>query len=53
MEFTRDDIRRQFDPGTFGRGEEYARKGRVLGIDLDGDKLYGEVEGSGNSVYEQ
>jgi superfamily II DNA or RNA helicase len=53
MEFTRDDIRRQFDPGTFGRGEEYARKGRVLGIDLDGDKIYGEVEGSGNNVYEQ
>ena len=53
MEFTRDDVIRQFDPGTFGRGEDYARKGMVIGIAHDDDRLYGEVEGSGDNCYEQ
>ena len=53
MEFTRDDIRRQFDPGTFARGEEYARKDRVIEIALDGDRIHGEVQGSGRNRYQQ
>jgi hypothetical protein len=53
MEFTRDDIRRQFDPGTFARGEEYARKDRVIEIALDGDRIHGEVQGSGHNRYQQ
>ena len=54
MEFTHDDIRRQFDPGTFARGEEYVRKGRVISIDIEfPDTLHGEVEGSGGKTYRQ
>jgi superfamily II DNA or RNA helicase len=53
MEFTRDDIRRQFDPGTFARGEAYARQDRVVEIDVDGDRIYGAVVGSGSSLYQQ
>ena len=54
MEFTHDDIRRHFDAGTFARGEEYARKGRVVSIDIEfPDTLHGEVEGSGGKTYRQ
>jgi superfamily II DNA or RNA helicase len=54
MEFTRDDIRRQFDPGTYARGEEYARRGRVVSIDIEyPDTLHGTVEGSGRQTYRQ
>lgn len=54
MEFTHDDIRRQFDPGTFARGEDYARRDRVITLELEGlDRLHGEVEGSGGSRYVQ
>jgi hypothetical protein len=54
MEFTHDDIRRQFDPGTFSRGEAYARRDRVITLELEGlDRLHGEVEGSGGSRYVQ
>ena len=54
MEFTRDDIRSQFDPGTFSRGEDYERNDRILSIDAAGpDRFYGRVAGSGHEVYEQ
>jgi len=53
MEFTRDDIRRQFDPGTFARGEDYARRDLVIELDRDGNKIYGEVQGSGVKRYQQ
>jgi len=53
MEFTRDDVIRQFDPGTFARGEGYARKGMVIWTELDGDKIHGEVEGSCDNCYQQ
>jgi hypothetical protein len=53
MEFTREDVIRQFDPGTFARGEAYASKGMVIEIAHDGDKIYGEVEGSGDNRYQQ
>jgi superfamily II DNA or RNA helicase len=54
MEFTHDDITRRFDAGTFARGEEYARKGRVISIDIEfPDTLHGAVEGSGGKAYRQ
>ena len=53
MEFTRDDVIRQFDPGTFARGEGYVRKGMVTEIELDGDRIYGDVQGSGDNRYQQ
>ena len=53
MEFTREDIKRQFDPGTFARGEAYSREDRVVAIDVDGATIHGEVEGSGNKCYAQ
>ncbi|MFL6635181.1 MAG: SNF2-related protein [Massilia sp.] len=53
MEFTRDDVKSQFDPGTFARGDAYAREGRVANIDLDGDRVHAEVEGSGGRFYGQ
>jgi uncharacterized Zn finger protein len=54
VKFTRDDIRRQFDPGTFSRGEDYARQGRVVSIDIEyPDTLHGKVEGSGRQTYRQ
>jgi superfamily II DNA or RNA helicase len=53
MEFTRDDIRRQFDPGTFARGEDYARRDLVIELDRDVNKIYGEVQGSGVKRYQQ
>jgi hypothetical protein len=53
MEFTRDDVIRQFDPGTFARGEHYASKGMVTEIELDCDRIYGDVQGSGHHRYQQ
>jgi len=50
---TVEDIRRQFDAGTFSRGEDYARRDKVLDIGLDGDTMTGAVTGSGGKVYLQ
>jgi len=53
MDFTYDDIKRQFDSGTFRRGEGYALEGRVLAVRREGDRIDGEVGGSGGSFYSQ
>jgi superfamily II DNA or RNA helicase len=53
MEFTREDVQRQFDSGTFARGEAYARKGNVIDVGVDDDAIDGEVEGSNHAVYQQ
>jgi hypothetical protein len=53
MNFTLDNIRRNFDPTTFARGERYARDGKVLEVDWTGGSVRGEVSGSGVSVYQQ
>ncbi|WP_296943182.1 DEAD/DEAH box helicase [uncultured Massilia sp.] len=53
MYITLDAIRSQFDAGTFARGQDYARKGKVLGLRVQGDKLLAEVGGSGGAVYQQ
>ena len=53
MEFTRDDVKHQFDPRTFARGEAYCSEDRVVAIDVDGATIHGEVEGSGGKFYGQ
>ena len=53
MQLTFDDIRETFDAGTFARGQDYARSGKVLQVALEGDTVSGVVEGSGRAVYRQ
>jgi len=53
MHFTYDDIKRQFDPRTFERGEGYADDGMVMAARCDGDLIDGQVAGSGGNVYRQ
>ncbi|QOY95129.1 helicase [Massilia sp. UMI-21] len=53
MQFTLEDIVRQFDPTTFARGERYASEGRVIAADVFDKMITGEVEGSGYQVYRQ
>ena len=53
MHFTYDDIKRQFDSGTFRRGEGYAADGRVLAARNAGERIEGEVGGSGGTFYRQ
>jgi len=53
MRFTFEDIVRQFDSGTLSRGEAYARKGMVMGVDYCDNEIEGEVEGSHGEVYRQ
>lgn len=53
MQFNDADLKRHFDPGTYQRGADYARKGKVRGLRWDGDRLIGEVEGSGGEHYRQ
>ena len=51
MNYTREDIQKRFDPGTFARGADYARKGMVVSIDPAPDGVEGEVRGSGRVTY--
>ncbi|MDN4059803.1 DEAD/DEAH box helicase [Massilia sp. YIM B02769] len=53
MHFTYDDVKRQFDSGTFRRGEGYALEGRVLAARDAGERIEGEVGGSGGTIYRQ
>ncbi len=54
MIYTAADIARNFDQGTFARGEDYARKGKVVAVNfLFDDFIEGEVEGSGGRNYYQ
>ena len=53
MQYTVEDIRRQFDSGTFARGQAYAREGRVRKLAWTNQGCEGEVAGSGRSVYHQ
>ena len=46
MHFTYDDVKRQFDSGTFRRGEGYALEGRVLAARDAGERIEGEVGGT-------
>ncbi|WEF32148.1 SWIM zinc finger family protein [Pseudoduganella chitinolytica] len=53
MHISCDAIRHAFDSTTFHRGEGYARNGMVGTVQFRGDRLVGEVRGSGWNVYEQ
>ncbi|CAN7586958.1 SNF2-related protein [Massilia sp. LjRoot122] len=53
MDFTLDDIVRQFDPATYARGAAYDRQGAVLYVWDDEDVIEGEVAGSGANIYSQ
>jgi hypothetical protein len=53
MQFTLDDIRSEFDSGTFARGQAYARDGMVRKFAWTNKGCEGEVAGSGSSVYRQ
>jgi superfamily II DNA or RNA helicase len=53
MDFARADMVGQFDPGTFARGEAYARDGMVIAFSRERDRIDGEVMGSGDMVYRQ
>jgi len=53
MQYTLKDIKRQFDPGTFARGEGYAREGMVIDLRWKSGKIFAETEGSGGSTYRQ
>jgi hypothetical protein len=53
MQYTVDDIRRQFDSGTLARGQAYAREGKVRKFAWTKNGCNGEVSGSGRSIYHQ
>ena len=53
MQFDDQDLRHHFDAGTYQRGQDYARKGKVLAAHWENDKLIGEVDGSGAERYRQ
>ena len=53
MYYDHADLKHGFDAGTLQRGEDYARKGKVRSARRDGDKLIGEVGGSGGELYRQ
>jgi superfamily II DNA or RNA helicase len=53
MRFTLEDIALRFDPATFARGEAYAREGKVMYVHHDGNRIKGEVGGSGPRAYQQ
>ena len=53
MDYTLDDLRYEFDTGTFTRGLAYAREGKVRSVAWTAKGCEGEVAGSGNSLYYQ
>jgi hypothetical protein len=53
MHFTPDDIRSNFDSGTYARGRDYAERGKVRGLILGDPRIAGEVSGSGGQLYRQ
>ena len=53
MNFTRVDIADQFNGPTFARGDDYVRRGKVVGVRRVNNRIDGEVLGSGGEVYRQ
>ncbi|WP_317204233.1 DEAD/DEAH box helicase [Janthinobacterium sp.] len=53
MTFTADDIRLNFDSGTYGRGQDYERRGKVRTADLNEQRVNASVSGSGGALYRQ
>ncbi|HEU4373497.1 MAG TPA: DEAD/DEAH box helicase [Telluria sp.] len=53
LHFTPEDILSNFDSGTYGRGRDYAQRGKVRGLLLGDPCIAGEVSGSGGQLYHQ
>jgi len=53
MNFTFENLARQFDRATFSRGMAYSRQGNVISVRREGDRIEGRVAGSGRNVYRQ
>ncbi len=53
MQYTLDDIRSNFDRGTFTRGRSYAESGYVRSVGIDDVSIQSKVEGSGGQLYRQ
>jgi superfamily II DNA or RNA helicase len=55
MYFSSDDIKRHFDSGTYGRGQAYARNGKVrtLALSDHATRIDSKVDGSEGHVYKQ
>jgi len=47
------DLIRFFDQPTYGRGEDYFKRGKVTAVRREDDRLIGEVDGSGRDRYRQ
>ncbi len=53
MHFTFEDVAAYFEPNTYKRGADYARKGSVRKVKSEKDWIKGSVQGSATGVYEQ
>ncbi len=53
MQYTLDDIRKNFDSGTYARGRSYHEQGYVRKLAVDDISIEGHVDGSGGQVYRQ
>ena len=53
MNYTLADIEHNFDAGTYARGTDYARRGKVTLATVEGDTITGRVSGSAAEQYRQ
>jgi hypothetical protein len=53
MQYTLDDIRSNFDSGTYSRGRSYAQNGHVRSVIVDDVSIQSKVKGSGGQLYRQ
>jgi superfamily II DNA or RNA helicase len=53
MHFTLNDILQNFDSGTYGRGHDYAERGKVRGFATNAASIDAKVSGSGGQLYHQ
>ncbi|MDP3671519.1 MAG: DEAD/DEAH box helicase [Telluria sp.] len=53
MFFTLNDILQNFDQGTYGRGHDYARRGKVGALAHNAARIDSKVSGSGGQLYRQ
>ena len=53
MYYTLRDVINAFDEKTLGRAQDIVRRGLVQSVEVIGDVIEGEVQGSGNRSYEQ
>ncbi|MCL1887047.1 MAG: DEAD/DEAH box helicase [Betaproteobacteria bacterium] len=53
MNFSQEDIRKQFDEATYKAGQEYAKHDHVKQIQLAANLIRSQVKGSGNQTFQQ